>query len=118
MFNYEQSAMSSRAAVVALHSLAPEDGAATTPDAIRTQVRPHPPDCHTRAGAEMCRVWWQLRMLSVAYNNLGVALFGLGLETDLPALRLLAERAVATAELAAVAPGTVSSARALRSDHA
>ena len=51
----------------------------------------------------------QLRMLSVAYNNLGVALFGLGLETDLPALRLLAERAVATAELAAVAPGTVSS---------
>ena len=57
-------------------------------------------------------------MLSVAYNNLGVALFGLGLETDLPALRLLAERAVATAELAAVAPGTVSSARALRSDHA
>lgn len=48
-------------------------------------------------------------MLSVAYNNLGVALFGLGLETDLPALRLLAERAVATAELAAVAPGTVSS---------
>jgi hypothetical protein len=39
MFNYEQSAMSSRAAVVALHSLAPENSAASTPDAIRTHVR-------------------------------------------------------------------------------
>ena len=117
MFNYEQSAMSSRAAVVALHSLAPEDGAATTPDAIRTQVRPHHPTRTRGLGLRCVVCGGQLRMLSVAYNNLGVALFGLGLETDLPALRLIAERAVATAELAAVAPGTVSSAP-LRTDHA
>ena len=39
MFNYEQSAMSSRAAVLALHSLAADNSPASTPDAIRTHVR-------------------------------------------------------------------------------
>lgn len=39
MFNYEQSAMSSREAVVALHSLATDNSPASTPDAIRTHVR-------------------------------------------------------------------------------
>jgi hypothetical protein len=38
MFNYEQSAMSSRAAVVALHSLADGNSPASTPDGIRTHV--------------------------------------------------------------------------------
>ena len=34
-------------------------------------------------------------MLSVAYNNLAVGLFGMGLDTDLPALQLLIDRAAA-----------------------
>ena len=38
----------------------------------------------------------QLRMLSVAYNNLAVGLFGMGLASDLPALQLLIDRAAAT----------------------
>jgi hypothetical protein len=35
-------------------------------------------------------------MLSVAYNNLAVGLFGMGLASDLPALQLLIDRAAAT----------------------
>ena len=35
-------------------------------------------------------------MLSVAYNNLAVGLFGMGLDSDLPALQLLIDRAAAT----------------------
>ena len=44
-------------------------------------------------------------MLSIAYNNLAVSLFGMGLESDLPALQMLVERAAATADLASAAPG-------------
>jgi hypothetical protein len=102
MFNYEQSAMSSRAAVVALHSLAADNSPATTPDGIRTHVSifwhpGRPPllqslPCSRNAVLRAL----QLRMLSVAYNNLAVGLFGMGLASDLPALQLLIDRAAAT----------------------
>ena len=104
MFNYEQSAMSSRAAVMALHSLAPDDSAASTPDAIRAHVRPHHQPATTAIASHTCALV-QLRMLSIAYNNLAVGLFGMGLESDLPALQMLVERAAATADLASAAPG-------------
>lgn len=74
MGQHEPSAIATRAALAVLHGVSSAHSSACAPAAVQAH----------------------LHMMGVAYNNLAVALANIVLDADLPAIRLLAQRAAAT----------------------